>query len=94
MAHSSWDTLYLMYQFTRRLIKLIVIIVEAHHSYELLTKFYPISFSHSQVYKKLKLLRIMAVGLDVTVQVLITFFAFVKYWRKSGSITRQYSSYS
>jgi hypothetical protein len=33
------------------------------------------------------------VGFDVTDQLLIRSFAFVRYWRKDGSATRQYISY-
>jgi hypothetical protein len=42
----------------------------------------------------MKLLGIMSVGINVTDQLLIRFFAFVRYWRKNGSTMRQYSSYS
>jgi hypothetical protein len=33
------------------------------------------------------------VGFDVTDQLLIRSFAFVRYWRKNGSTMRQYISY-
>jgi hypothetical protein len=35
----------LLYQFTRRVIKLSVVIIVGYHCYQLHTKFYPISFS-------------------------------------------------
>jgi hypothetical protein len=35
----------LLYQFTRKAIKLAVVIIEGYHSYQLHTKLYPISFS-------------------------------------------------
>jgi hypothetical protein len=35
----------LLYQFTRRAIKLTVVIIFGYHCYQLRTKFYPISFS-------------------------------------------------
>jgi hypothetical protein len=44
--------------------------------------------------QKMKLLGIISVGFDVTNQLLITFSAFVRYWRKNGSTMRQYISYS
>jgi hypothetical protein len=34
------------------------------------------------------------VGFDVTDELLIRFFAFVRYWRKNRSTMRQYISYS
>jgi hypothetical protein len=37
---------------------------------------------------------IISVGFDVIDQLLIRFFAFVRYWRKNGSTMRQYISYS
>jgi hypothetical protein len=35
----------LLYQFTRRVIKLTIVIIMGYHCYQLHTKFYPISFS-------------------------------------------------
>jgi hypothetical protein len=37
----------------------------------------------------MKLLGIINVGFDVTDQLLIRYFAFVRYWRKNGSTMRQ-----
>jgi hypothetical protein len=42
----------------------------------------------------MKLLGIISVGFDVTDQLQIRSFAFVRYWRKNGSLMRQYTSYS
>jgi hypothetical protein len=39
-------------------------------------------------------LGIVSVGFDVTDQLQIRSFAFVRYWRKNGSTMRQYISYS
>jgi hypothetical protein len=38
----------------------------------------------------MKLLGIISVGFDVTDQLLIRSFAFVKYWRRNGIAMRQY----
>jgi hypothetical protein len=38
----------------------------------------------------MKLLGIITVGFEVKDQLLIRSFAFVRYWRKNGSTTRQY----
>jgi hypothetical protein len=40
------------------------------------------------------ILGIFDVGFDVTDQLLITSFAFVRYWRRNGSTMRQFISYS
>jgi hypothetical protein len=37
---------------------------------------------------------IISGAFDVTDQLMIRFFAFVRYWRKNGSTMRQYISYS
>jgi hypothetical protein len=41
----------------------------------------------------MKLLGIISVGFDVIDQLLIRFFAFVRYWRKNGSTMKHYISY-
>jgi hypothetical protein len=38
----------------------------------------------------MKLLGVMNGGFDITDQLLIGYFAFVRYWRKDGSTIRQY----
>jgi hypothetical protein len=42
----------------------------------------------------MKLFGIISVGFDVTDQLLIRIFAFIRYWRKNGSTMGQYISYS
>jgi hypothetical protein len=42
----------------------------------------------------MKLLGIFGVGFDITDQLLIRFFAFIRYWRKNGSKMGQYISQS
>jgi hypothetical protein len=42
----------------------------------------------------MKLLGTISVGFDVTDQLLITIFVFIRYWRKNVSTMRQYISYS
>jgi hypothetical protein len=45
----------------------------------------------------MKLLGIISVGVDVTDELLISFFfffAFIRYWRINGSTMQQYISYS
>jgi hypothetical protein len=42
----------------------------------------------------MKLLGIINVDFDVTDQLLIRNFVFVRYWRKNGSTVIQYDSYS
>jgi predicted membrane channel-forming protein YqfA (hemolysin III family) len=69
-------------QFTRRAIKLTVVIIGGYHCYQVDTKFYPISFPQGQGHTEMKLLGIINVGFDVTDQLLIRYFAFVRYWRK------------
>jgi hypothetical protein len=72
----------LLYQFTRRMIKLNAVIILGNRGYELHTKLFPTSFSQDEVHIQMKLLRIISVGFDVTDQLLIRSFAFVKYWIK------------
>jgi hypothetical protein len=55
----------LWYQFTRRVIKLTVIIIVGYHFYQLNTKCYRISFFQWQVHTQMKLLGISGVGFDV-----------------------------
>jgi hypothetical protein len=68
----------LLYLFTRRIIKLTVVIIVGYHCHQLHTKFYPISFSQGEVHAQMKLLGIISVGFDITDQLLISFFAFVR----------------
>jgi hypothetical protein len=77
----------LLYQFTRRGIKLTVVLIGGYNCYQLHTKFCPISFSQGCQYMKL-------LCFDLTNQLLIRSFAFVRYWRKNGSTMRQYISHS
>jgi hypothetical protein len=63
----------LLYQFTKKVTKLTVIIIGVYDCYKLHIKFYRISSSS---------LGIISVGFDGTDQLLIRFFEFVRYWRK------------
>jgi hypothetical protein len=58
----------LLYHFTRRAIKLTVVIIMGYHCYQL--EFYPI-FSQGEVHIETKLLGIISVGFDTIDQVLI-----------------------
>jgi lactam utilization protein B len=69
---SSRRTL-LLYQFTRRMIKLAVITIVGCHCYQLHTKLYQISFCKGQVLTYMKLLGIIFVDFNVTDQLLIIF---------------------
>jgi hypothetical protein len=84
----------LFYQFMRRVIKLIVIIIVRHHCCQVHTKFYQTSFSQGYVHIQTKLLGIISLGFNVTDQLLIRFSVFVRYWRKSESTIIQYISHS
>jgi hypothetical protein len=59
--HSSGRNL-LLYQFIKRMIRLIVIIIEESPSYQLPTKFYPKFFWTGQLHMSMKLLGIISVG--------------------------------
>jgi hypothetical protein len=82
----------LLYHFTRTVIELTVVTIESYQDYQLHTKFYPIS-SQGQVHIEMELLGIISVGFDITDQLLIRLFAFVRYWRKNESTMRQYIIY-
>jgi hypothetical protein len=43
---------------------------------------------------QIKLLGIISVGFDIKDQLLIRFFAFIRYWRKNDNTVGQYISYS
>jgi hypothetical protein len=58
----------------KRVTKLTVIIIMGYHCYQLHTKWYRISSSSG--------LGLYCVGFDVTDQLLIRSFAFIRYWRK------------
>jgi hypothetical protein len=88
----QWKSL-LLYQFTRRAIKLTVATIEKYHSstsYKslssiLLSKFIPYADN---------IIGDCQCAFNVTDQLLIWFFAFIRYWRKNWSTIRQYISYS
>jgi hypothetical protein len=50
--------------------------------YQLDTKIYPISFSEGSVHIQTKQFGTIIVGFDVTDQLLIRLYAFVRYWEK------------
>jgi hypothetical protein len=62
-----------VYQFTRRAIKLIVIIIIGYHCYQLHTKLYQISYFHCSVHTYIKLLGLINAGFGITDQLPIRF---------------------
>jgi hypothetical protein len=74
----------LLYQFTRRMIKLTVIFIVVYQCYQLHTKFYQISILHGQVHTYIKSLGTINVDFDITDQLLIRFSAFARHWKRSG----------
>jgi hypothetical protein len=78
----------LLYQFTRRAIKLAAVIIKEYHCYQPNTRCSPISFS--QVHMLMKLLGITTVGFDITDQLLITIFCIhqilERKWEYNGTV--------
>jgi len=70
-------------------IKHIVEIIEAYHSCQLCSKFYPKSCCQGKLHMQRKLLGIMSVGFDVTGELLIRHYVFIKYLRKNGNTMKQ-----
>jgi len=56
-------------------------------------KIYPISCCQSYLHMQSKLVEIISVDFDATVQLLIIYSAFVKYLRKNGNTMKQCISY-
>jgi hypothetical protein len=75
----------LLYQFTRKAIKLTVIIIEAYHCYQLHTKLYPLLFSQGEIHAETKLSGNMALSFVITNQLLSRNFSFFRYlyWEKN-----------
>jgi hypothetical protein len=67
--------------------ELTVVIIEEYHRYQLYTKYCLIFFSQGEVHRCTELLGIISVGFDVTNQLLIRSFAFVRYWRRKWKYT-------
>ena len=67
-----------LYLSIRRVVKEIVVIIEAYHSCELRTEFYPTSCSQGQLHMQKKLLVIMSVDFYATGQLLVIYSAFVQ----------------
>jgi hypothetical protein len=68
--------------FARRVIKQIVVIIEAHHFCQTHTKFYPTSYHQGQLHKQRKLPGIISVDFVATGQLPITYSAVIKYLSK------------
>jgi hypothetical protein len=83
----------LRYLFTKRAIKLTVVITEAYHCSQIHTKFYQIFFSLGYLHMQMQLLGNINVDFDVIDRGLIKFCISGRYWRKNGSIIVQYFSY-
>jgi hypothetical protein len=77
------------YQFTRRVIKLTVIIIVGYHCYQLCTKPDQMSFFHSYVQTEMKLLGTISLDFDVTEQIFLNSSG----TEKSGSTMKQYISF-
>jgi hypothetical protein len=81
-----------LYQFRGRAIKLTAVIITnqikkiiGENHYQLNARFYPISFPKGYVLTYTELLGIINVGFDITNQLLITFFPFIRYCRRIES---------
>jgi hypothetical protein len=68
----------LLYQFTRRLIKLTVAIIMGYHCYQLHTKFYPIFFSLRFSPYMDEITGAISVGCDTIDKLLIRPFTFIR----------------
>jgi hypothetical protein len=82
----------LLYLFVKLVIKLTVIVIEGYHCYQLHTKFiqYPCLKVNSVADESIG---DHQCGFLITDQLLIRYSVFVRYWRKSASIMRQYINY-
>jgi hypothetical protein len=83
----------LFYQFTRRAIKLTVVIIVGYHCYQPHTIMSNILFLRLSEFVD-EIIWDVGVGFNVTGQLLNTFFAFFSYWRRNESTMRQYISFS
>jgi hypothetical protein len=73
-------------------IKLTIEITEEYHRFQLCIKFYPIFPYQGKLHIEAKLLWI-SVDSEVTVQPLIRYSAFIRYWRKNWGIMGHSISY-
>jgi len=78
----------------RRLIKHIIICIEAYHFCELRTKFFQYPAVKFNSHMQRKLLGIISVDFDATGQLLTIYSTFVNYLRKNGNTIKQCVSYS
>ena len=67
----------------------LVIIIEAYHFCQPLTKFYPTSCSQGSFHMRKKLSGIIIVAFDATGRLLIIYSAFATYLRKNGNTTKK-----
>jgi hypothetical protein len=67
---------------TSRALKQTVVIIRAYHFCQLCTKIYPVSCCQGWVHMQRKLLGIINVDFDTTIQLLIIYSAFNKYLEK------------
>jgi len=74
-------------------IQQIVVIIEAYHFCQILTKFYPASCCQGSLHVQRKLLGIISVDFDATGQLFIIYSAFVKYLRTNRNTLKQFISY-
>jgi hypothetical protein len=82
----------LLYRFIKRVVKWTVVTVEGYHCYQPHTKILSniclkVSSLHSEIIGNHQC------GFNIIDWLLIRYSAFVRYWRKNGSIMRQYISY-
>jgi hypothetical protein len=74
-------------------IKWTVVIIEKYYCYGLHTKFYQAFFSQSSLEMKKKLCGIIFVNFDIIDELLIRYYACVRYQRKIGSAMGEYTNY-
>jgi hypothetical protein len=76
--------------FTKSVIKLTAVIIEAYHCCQIHTTFYQTFFSLGYLHMQMKLLGTTNVDFGLTDQRLIRFSISGRYWRKNGRIMAQY----
>jgi hypothetical protein len=82
-----------LYLFIRRVIRQTVIIVEAFRFCELSTVFYLTPCCQGELHMQRNLLGIINVDFDATGELLIIYFAVIKYLKKNGNTMMQCIGY-
>ena len=82
-----------LYLFITRAIQQIVVIMQTYHFCQLHTFFYQTSCCQGELHMQRKLLGIINVDFDTTGQLLVIYFAFIKYLRNDENKMKQCISY-